>query len=309
VIFAARAIMVSLAFFALVYTFLSLALSLAWTCFGSRLGRYLPANALFILRLAPFAASAAVSLFLILPSFVELETHSMDEDLGTFALALCALSFLGAGVGRVVAAELRTRRILDECLQDAHAFEHHAVTPAVVAPNSISPLMMVGIRVPTIVISESTPGILSDAELRVAVCHEVEHLQARDNLKKAVFNCLPFPGMKGMLEAWQEAAELAADDAAVRNREEALDLAAALIKLSRHFPDQTIPEFATGLVSGGPSTAKRVQRLLAWKKAPVVASSRWPYAVLPALAASLALAAKLGPALALMHSITERLVP
>jgi hypothetical protein len=33
-IFAARAIMVSLAFFALVYTFLSLALTVAWTCCG-----------------------------------------------------------------------------------------------------------------------------------------------------------------------------------------------------------------------------------------------------------------------------------
>ena len=308
-IFAARAIMVSLAFFALVYTFLSLVLSLAWTCLGGRVGRYFSANALFIVRLAPFAVSAAVSAFLILPSFVELETHSMDEDLGTFVLALCALLFLGAGLRRVVTAELRTRRILDECLEGAHEFEHDTVTPAVVARKSISPLMMVGIRVPTIVISESTPGILNDAELRVAVRHEVEHLHAHDNLKKAIFNCLPFPGMKRMLEAWQEAAELAADDAAVASREEALDLAAALIKLSRHFPDHAIPDFATGLVSGGPSTTKRVQRLLAWKENPAVTSSRWRYAVIPAFAGALALAVKVGPALALIHSLTERLVP
>jgi beta-lactamase regulating signal transducer with metallopeptidase domain len=309
VIFAARAIMVSLAFLALVYTFLSLALSLAWICLGSKVGRYLSANALFVLRVTPFAASAVVSIFLILPSFVELETHSMDEDLGTFVLALSALLFFGAGFIRVVSAELRTRRIVDACVEDAHEFEHDIRTPAVVAPKSISPLMMVGIRIPKIVISESTPDILSDAELRVAVRHEVAHLEARDNLKKAIFNSLPFPGMKGMLETWQEAAELAADDAAVSTRTEALDLAAALIKLARHFPGQAIPDFATGFVGGGPSTAKRVERLLAWKKSTAVASRRWPYALIPALAASLVLAAKLEPALALMHSVTERLVP
>ena len=308
-IFAARAIMVSLAFFALVYTALSLALSLAWACFASRLGRYLSANALFALRVAPFAAGAAVSLFLILPSFVELETHSMDEDLGTFVLAVSALLFLSAGLLRVIAAELRTRRIVDQCLQEAKAleFEPTRQIPAVIAPKSISPLMMVGIRTPRIVISSSTPGVLSNAELRVAVRHEVEHLRARDNLKKAIFNSLPFPGWKGMLETWQEAAELAADDAAVTTRKEALDLAAALIKLSRHFPDQALPDFATGLVSG-PSTSKRVERLLAWKKS-AGATSRWPYAAIAALAASLALAAKMGPALALIHSVTERLVP
>jgi beta-lactamase regulating signal transducer with metallopeptidase domain len=300
--------MVSLAFFALVYTFLSLVLSLAWTCFGSRLGRHLTANALFVLRVAPFVVSAAVSVFLILPSFVELEAHSMDEDLGTFVLALSGLLFLGAGLIRVVAAELRTRRIVDACVEDAHEFEHNIQTPAVIAPKSISPLMMVGVFAPRIVISESTPGILSEGELRAAVRHEVEHLRAHDNLKKAIFNGLPFPSTKSMLEAWQEAAELAADDAAVSTRTEALDLAAALIKLSRQFPDQAIPDFATGLVSGGPSTAKRVERLLAWKKSPE-AAKRWPYAVIPAFAASLALAAKLGPALAIIHSVTERFVP
>jgi beta-lactamase regulating signal transducer with metallopeptidase domain len=301
--------MVSLAFFALLYTFLSLGLFLAWKCFGSRLCKHFGANGLLMFRVAPFAVSTAVSVFLILPSFVELETHSMDEDLGTFVLAISALLILGAGFIRTLAAELCTRRILNACLEDSHEFRHSPSVPLVVAPRSLSPLMMVGIRVPRVVISDATPGILNDAELRVAVRHELAHLRARDNLKKAIFNCLPFPGMKGMLEAWQEAAELAADDGAVANRKEALDLAAALIKLSRHFPRQITPDFATSLVTGTELTTKRIQRLLAWNKASAVTASPWRYPVFAGCVLCLIVVARLGPALAFIHSITERLVP
>ena len=57
-IFAVRALMVSLAFFALLYTFLSLGLSLAWKCVGSRLCKYLAANGLLMFRVAPFARAS-----------------------------------------------------------------------------------------------------------------------------------------------------------------------------------------------------------------------------------------------------------
>jgi beta-lactamase regulating signal transducer with metallopeptidase domain len=309
-IFVARGIMVSLAFFALLYTFLSLVLVLAWRWLSFRkLSKHLPQDVLFMLRVAPSALSAAVSLFLICPSFIALETHSTDEDLGTFVLGVCALLFLGAGLFRVLAAEARTRRIVAVCLKGAVNLEPDGVTYAIISPQSVAPLMLVGIRVPRILISQSTHHILSDAELLVAVRHETEHLRSRDNFKKAIFNFLPFPGMRGLGEAWQEAAELAADDGAVSSRREALDLAAALIKLSRHYPHVTIPDFATSLVSGGESTTKRVERLLVWEKAPDVVSNRWRNAALAACALSLAVAVKLGPVLALIHSITERFVP
>ena len=309
-IFAARGIMVSLAFFALLYTFLSLILVLAWRwlSFG-KLSQHLSPNVLFRLRVAPFAISAAVSLFLISPSFFELETHSMDEDLGTFVLGLCALLFLGAGLFRVIAAEIRTRRIVSACLESAVRLERYGVTDATISRQSVAPLMLVGIRVPRILISQSTQNVLSNEELVAAVRHEAEHLRARDNLKKAIFNFLPFPGMKGLQEAWQEAAELAADNGAVSSRREALDLAAALIKLSRQYPHQLVPDFATSFVSSGESMTNRVERLLAWEKAPDAGSNLWGYAAFITSVAILAVALKLGPVLALIHSITERFVP
>jgi beta-lactamase regulating signal transducer with metallopeptidase domain len=309
VIFAVRAIMVSLAFFALLYTFLSLVLVLAWSQLSRRLSKRLPPDVLFMLRVAPFATSAAVSLFLILPSFVVLETRSMDEDLGTFVLGICALLFLSVGSFRVVVAEIRTRRIVKMCLEGAVEFKSGDITRAVITPKNISPLMMVGIRVSRILISQSTHHILSDAELLVAVRHEAQHLRARDNLKKAIFNCLAFPGMAGLKAAWQEAAELSADNAAVSSRSEALDLAAALIKLSRRCSHETIPVFAIGLVNDREATTKRVEHLLAWREPSEMASGRWRYAVLAVGVAFVAVAMKLGPVLILFHSITERFVP
>ena len=72
-----------------------------------------------------------------------------------------------------------------------------------------------------------------------------------DNLKKVLISATPFPWMNGLEKSWRGAAELAADDAAVQNRQEALDLAAALIKLSRAPKcSQPEPALASGLVCG-----------------------------------------------------------
>jgi beta-lactamase regulating signal transducer with metallopeptidase domain len=310
VIFALRAIMVSLAFFALVYSFLSLLLVLTWR--GLRLcniEKHVGARGLFGLRVIPFAISAAVSLFLTFPSFLLFEGHSLDEDFGTFVLSACAMLMLGTGIYRVIAAEARTRRVVSECLEGAIGLESNAATPAIILAQSITPVMLVGIRVPQILISASACEVLSDEELRAAVRHETAHFQSRDNLKKAILNCLPFPGMASLEETWQEASELAADDDAVSSRNEALDLAAALIKLARHFPCQAMPDLATGLVSSVGSVTSRVERLVAWKESSSANPYRWRYIVAVAFIGLFGFVVKLGPALVLAHSLTERLVP
>ncbi len=309
-IFALRAIIVSLAFFAVLYSLLSLLLVLTWR--GLRfccLQKHIAARGLFTLRLIPFGVSAGVSLFLILPSFLLFEKHTMDEDLGTFALSACAMLILGAGIYRVLAAEVRTRRVVSACLEGATARGCNSVAPAIILPKSVTPLMLVGIRVPRILISASACRMLSDGELRAAVRHETAHFRSRDNLKKAILNCVLFPGMASLEEAWQEASELAADDRAVSSRDEALDLAAALIKIARHFPCEAMPDLATGLVSVVGSVTSRVERLVAWKESSVASSNSWRYVITLAFLAFFGLAAKLGPTLVLVHSLTERFVP
>jgi hypothetical protein len=73
--------------------------------------------------------------------------------------------------------------------------------------------------------------------------------------------------MASLERAWQEAAEFAADEAAVSNPDDAVDLAAALLKLSDLVPVQDPPAFTTGLVNLRALVKLRVERLLAWDQA------------------------------------------
>src|ERR1700683_5320647 len=96
----------------------------------------------------------------------------------------------------------------------------------------------------------------------MALKHEFAHMKSRDNLKKLIFCFCPFPGMAKLESAWSQTAELAADDAAVSNLDDAVDLAAALVKLSRLVPVEAAPVCTVGFVTG--SISARVARLLAW---------------------------------------------
>jgi len=150
-------------------------------------------------------------------------------------------------------------------------------------------------------------AVLSDNELRVAIRHELGHRRSWDNLKKLLINATPFPGMSGIEQAWREAAELAADDAAVETKQDALDLAAALLKLSRSASRWTEPKLASGLVCGSSAITMRVHRLLEWHtvRRP---QKTWLWAVPSALILS-AVASNYGTALVITHRLTELLVP
>jgi beta-lactamase regulating signal transducer with metallopeptidase domain len=150
-------------------------------------------------------------------------------------------------------------------MQDAAALDSGVSLPTFQAKPGAPPLLLFGVTAPTVLVSPRAVDLLTSEELRVSVQHEVEHMRSRDNLKKLIIHSCAFPGMAGLDRAWQEAAELAADDAAVLNRGEAVDLAAALIKLSSLAPVLP-PAFTTGLVNSATSISLRVQRLLAWNE-------------------------------------------
>jgi Zn-dependent protease with chaperone function len=127
-----------------------------------------------------------------------------------------------------------------------------------------------------VLISEEAVTALSPDEMRAAVRHEIGHVRSRDNLKKLIIYGLPFPGMTSLERSWQEAAEFAADEAAVSNSDDAIDLAAALIKLSDLVPLQDPPIFTTGLVNIRALVKLRVERLLAWDESSSRAAQlRW----------------------------------
>jgi len=133
-------------------------------------------------------------------------------------------------------------------------------------------------------------------------------MRSRDNLKKLICRFCPFPGMAALESAWSQAAEMAADDAAVAKVDDAVDLAAALVKLSRLVPVDAPPVCTVGFVTG--SLSARVTRLLAWDgsaKARGLAVRPWNF-VAPVLVLIFCAFATYGPVLALTHEATEWLV-
>ena len=310
--FVLRGIAVSLTFFVLLYCLLSLMVVSGWRClrFLRSASAQAQASLLFWARVFPLLASAFVTLGLVVPSFVLREPRSIHEDMGVpLVLGIACLLLFALGAFRVVAAQMRTSRVVADWLKGANALDAGVTAPAFRANRGTPPLTLVGVCSPRVLVSEATVALLNRDELRVAVRHEISHMRSRDNLKKLVFHCSPFPGMAGLENAWQEAAELAADDGAVTSICDALDLAAALIKLSRLIPLQGTPAFTMALVSGSGSVRGRVERLLAWdgsKVRPI--QTRWRYVLPPLLATILCAIAVYGDVLTQTHRVTEWLV-
>jgi len=169
-------------------------------------------------------------------------------------------------------------------------------------------LMLVGVRRPKIMVSDMAATVLSEQELQVALRHELAHQRSRDNLKKLLINAAPFPGMSSLEAAWRETAELAADDTAVNSRQDALNLASALIKLSRPSQQWIEPELANGLVCGSSAINLRVRRLLQWRAADSRFHRTWPWVILAILVVA-GMASHYGTMLVLTHRLTERIVP
>jgi Zn-dependent protease with chaperone function len=318
--FALRGIAVSLTFFVLLYCLLSALVAVAWRSLRLLPAQFLNtkekrlADLLFALRVLPLAASVLITFTVVVPSFQLLEPRSINiaEGIGAMPLALGvgALLLIACGSFRVIAAQTRTSRVVARWLKGAHPLDARAQTVTFRSRRESPPLTLVGIRNPRVLVSESAVAFLSHDELRIALRHELAHMQSGDNLKKLVFRFCPFPGMARLESVWSEAAELAADDAAVSNLDDAVDLAAALVKLSRLLPLEAAPVCTVGFVAG--SVSARVARLLAWNeaeagKAQPMRIRPW-YAVPPVLAALFCVVATYGPTLALTHEVTEWLV-
>lgn len=307
--FAARGVIVSLGLFLVMYATLSCLVATAWLV-GRRLLRRPASNnpsALFAIRILPFAVSCLFAVFFTLPSFWLLERKSLDEDLSTFALAVCALLLLSVGAGRALKASRLTSRMVSQWLNhpSGHSEAERAVTLS--AGAGAPALLLVGIWRPRIIVSDMAVSVLSETELRVAVRHELGHRRSWDNLKKLLMSTIPFPGMSGIERAWREAAELAADDSAVTSRQDALDLATALIKLSRSATQSADPQIASALVCGSSAVAVRVHHLLAWRTNARFQGA-WPWALLIVLLLAVTVS-NYGTALVMTHRLTELLVP
>jgi len=315
--FAARGLGVSLAIFFLLYLFASIVVLQTWEFAAKWLERGSArrrARWLFALRIFPFALALAFSLGVTLPSFLWLEPRQTGEEIGTapFVLASCCVLVLALGIGRAFVAQKRTSRAIGKWLEGSSLLEGGSLGKGIPVPifrttRSSPTLIVAGISEPKVLVSEAAMFSLNAPELRRALQHEIAHVRSCDNLKKLLFRLLVFPGMWRLESVWSEAAEMAADDAAVSSRSEAIDLASALVKISRLAPVRQ-PELATSLLHTSTALSARVQRLCAWTAPETEIHGDWRYLAPCAMVAAACMAAIYSHVLVDVHWMTEWLV-
>jgi Zn-dependent protease with chaperone function len=314
--FALRCLGVSLSFFLLSYAASSVAVMRSWRL-ARRAGKHLSArrlsDMLFILRGLPLMAAALLTVAFVVPSFLLLEPRVVLEPVGEIPLFMGAfcLFLLGAGVANAITTHRKTSRSVDGWMRGATEASGCYPVPLFRIRPSAPALAVAGLRVPRMLLSDAAAAVLTNRELETALRHELVHVHRRDNLKKLFFRFCALPGMAGLESAWSQASEMAADDAAVSSTTEALDLASALIKLSRFAPLQSVDGLAASLLqSSGSILNARVERLVTWDQSRVTDPARLiPWYVAPGLfGAVFCVTMNYGLVLTRMHQLTEWLV-
>lgn len=304
-----RGAVIALGVFFIVYVALSLLVAAAWRAL--RDPRPASPAAAYGFRILPLVAALTAVLVFTVPSFLWLEPRGTDEPVGAAALALASAgaAILVFGVCNALFAWLYTLRCLSSWIGDSPVLKLWAGVPAYRASQAAPLLAVAGLCRPKLLVSSCAERVLDPDELEAALRHELAHVRRRDNLKKLALRTCPFPLLRGLERAWLEAAERNADDEAVNDEQSALNLASALIKVSRLSPRVPGPELALDLVSGHPgAVAARVERLLAWKPRAPSRLRLLPVAVPAMLLSAVVLGLTYRWALAGVHQLTELLV-
>lgn len=324
--FALRGIAVSFSIFVLLYGILSVVVCSVWRKvlhYGGRYSAKSCSDMLFILRMLPLLAGTGVTLALAVPSFLLLEPRAVNEPMEPLlvVLALCGVGVLLVGVWQAARALMRASQTIARWSGNAELSLPSLpslsldLSPFDLSVRRISgaapPLTAAGILRPSVWLSRAAEFVLSGRELEAAIRHEVVHVRRHDNLRKLILRLVVFPGMAELENAWREVTEMAADDAAVSSASEALDLAAAVIKLSRMTPLEPPAELTTALVnSPAESLNARVERLITWTETRqnAVPGYSLGYALCAAVAVVATLAVTYRELLVQVHAATEWLV-
>ena len=266
-IYTLRAVLVSCSVFFLVYVAVSLAIGCffrpkflgGWVRMRSDWRR---AGLIYTIRISPLGTAAAAVAVFTVPAFLRFEPRVSDESVGVLPVLLSAglLFMVATGAWRAWSAYAQTRRWVHRCVSLGAL--RRAPRFALVSSPHAAPIAIAGLRKSTILISFEAKAALTQAELRCALAHELAHARAGDNLKKLLLHLCAFPGLAALERAWLDEAEFSADAMAARSDADAVELASALVKVSR-LRGGALPAIVSGLAEGPAGLlAARVERLL-----------------------------------------------
>lgn len=256
------------------------------------------ASQLLFLRCLPAALSAALSLWIVLPSFLTHEPRDRVEPVGLpLALAAaCGLLILLHALGRGLRALVRTRRTVRDWMRSATPVElAHWPGAAWLVATDAAGVSFVGFLRWKLLLSRGVVAACSECELAGIVAHERAHASRRDNWKKLLVACLP-DAVAPTPAAWaieclrEARAEEEADGVARGDDPLAgAELAGALLKLARR-TDALGLGVATSFHACGP-IERRVRLLLGGGPASRARRAAWGGLALGTLATALVCAA------------------
>jgi bla regulator protein blaR1 len=232
------------------------------------------ARLLFVLRVSPPTAAAALAFALIVPAYLLHEPADSGESVGVKLLILACLSAAGVLLAcwRVARTWLATRRIVRDWMRRAEPFEvEGAQIPTFRIRHSFPIVAVIGVLRPRLFVASHLFEALTTKEMAAALAHERGHVEGRDNLKRALLQAgedalLHAPLGRSLRNEWQRESEMAADEfAAADGPAAALDLASAIVKISKLIPRGARPTLPVGahlLGDCDDGTSRRVRNLL-----------------------------------------------
>ena len=310
-----RALVITLANFALAATAMSLLVGLAAPALTRRLERFSPASRatrLFRLRLLPAACATVWSLGVALPIFLWFEPRDGGHEVfgrTLFVAAMAGAALLVRGAWRGAAAWRATGVLVrDWQARGRRLHDIDAPMPVFAIEESFPTVAVVGCSRPVLLIAERVLRECTADEVRAMVLHECAHVTHRDNMKRFLMRACPDVLRRGSTldRAWVSAAEQAADArAAAGDPGFALEIAQALIRVARLAPHVSTVDVASAFYLGG-SIEARVRQLVA--PADSLPDPSRPFVGVLACSVVLAIAGGVMPAAPAIHHFVEAAV-
>lgn len=210
---------------------------------------------LFALRVSPSALAAAFVFALVVPAYLLNEPPNTGEIVGAKLLILATASAAGVLLAcwRIARTWRATRRLARDWMQHAVPVDVEGLRlPTYSIRHRFPVIAVIGVVRPRLFIAAQIFDALTAEELSAALAHERGHVVARDNLKRAVLQAgqdalLLAPLGRSLRREWQRESELAADEfAAAAGPVAALNLASAIVKISRLIPGGARPTLPAG---------------------------------------------------------------
>lgn len=266
--YVARGLVQAIGAHLIVSTALSFGVALVWRRAATAPTRAsVTARRLCALRLLP-SGGGLLAAFLVAIGYALWEPRTEHEVVGPVAViaAIAGLIVAGRAAMSLVSTLSWTAGIERQFVAAGCDTLPTRPLPVSVIEADFPVVAIVGLVSSRLFVARSVVEACSSDEFDVVLAHEHAHARQHDNLRRLAMLAAPdvlglcAPGRR-IEAAWMQAAEFAADESAAGERDRALHLAAALVKVARLATRPADPLPASALYQGEP-IVERVHRLL-----------------------------------------------